>query len=74
LQQAIALDPDYAPAYAGLAALYFNLSNYNFALIPSREAWTKAKAASKRALARTEVCNRTRSCGLHSIPCRCRRS
>jgi eukaryotic-like serine/threonine-protein kinase len=49
-QQAIALDPNYAPAYAGLAALYNNLANYNFALIPPREAWPKAKAAAERAL------------------------
>jgi eukaryotic-like serine/threonine-protein kinase len=49
-QQAIALDPNYAPAYAGLAALYNNLANYNFALIPPREAWSKAKAAAERAL------------------------
>ena len=49
-QQATEADPTYAPAYAGLAALYNNLANYNFALLPPREAWAKAKAAADRAL------------------------
>jgi len=49
-QQAIQVDPNYAPAYAGMAALYINLANYNFALIPPREAAVKAKAAATRAL------------------------
>ncbi|MBL8211384.1 MAG: protein kinase [Bryobacterales bacterium] len=50
LQQAIQADPNYAPAYAGLAALYNNLANYNFALIPPKDAWAKAKAAATRAI------------------------
>jgi serine/threonine protein kinase/Flp pilus assembly protein TadD len=49
-QQAIRTDPNYAPAYAGMAAAYINLANYNFALIPPREAAVKAKAAASRAL------------------------
>ena len=49
-QQAIRADPNYAPAYAGMAALYINLANYNFALIPPKEAAAKAKAAATRAL------------------------
>lgn len=49
-QQAIDADPNYAPAYAGLASVYLNLANYNFALVPPREAWVKAKTAAKRAL------------------------
>ena len=49
-QQAIAVDPNYAPAYAGMAALYNNLANYNFALLPPRDAWAKAKAAARKAL------------------------
>lgn len=49
-QAAIEADPDYAPAYAGLAALYNNAANYNFALVPPREAWAKAQAAATRAL------------------------
>jgi eukaryotic-like serine/threonine-protein kinase len=48
-QKAIELDANYAPAYAGMAALYNNLANYNFGLIPPREAWAKAKAAATRA-------------------------
>ncbi|MGE5814009.1 MAG: TPR end-of-group domain-containing protein, partial [Acidobacteriota bacterium] len=49
-QKAIELDPNFAPAYAGIAACYTNLANYNFALIPPREAWAKAKAAASRAV------------------------
>jgi TolB-like protein len=49
-QRAIQVDPNYAPAYAGLASLYFNVANYNFALMPSQEAWAKAKAAAGKAL------------------------
>ncbi len=49
-QKAIEVDPNYAPAYAGMAALYNNLANYNFALVPPREAWAKAKVAATRAL------------------------
>ena len=49
-QKATAADPNYAPAHAGLANVYTNQANYNFALVPPREAWAKAKAASDRAL------------------------
>jgi len=49
-QKAIAADPNYAPAHAGLAQVYANLANYNFALIPPREAWASAEAAGRRAL------------------------
>jgi len=49
-QKAIDLDANYAPAYAGIAACYTNLANYNFALLPPREAWEKAKAAATRAV------------------------
>jgi serine/threonine-protein kinase len=49
-QQAIDLDPNFAPAYAGLAACYTNLANYNFAFIPPREVWAKAKAAATKAI------------------------
>ena len=49
-QKAIEADPNYAPAYAGLAALYNNLANNNFALVAPREAWAKAKAAAEKAL------------------------
>jgi len=49
-QQAIAVDPNYAPAYAGIATSYTNLANYNFALIAPKEAWPKAKAAATKAI------------------------
>jgi TolB-like protein/DNA-binding winged helix-turn-helix (wHTH) protein/Tfp pilus assembly protein PilF len=47
-QQAIANDPRYAPAYAGLADTYSMMSNYGFA-VPT-EAMPKAKAAAVRAV------------------------
>jgi len=46
-QQAIALDSNYALAYAGLADAYFRLSNVHFA---PREFLPKAKAAALKAL------------------------
>jgi len=49
-QKAIEADPNYAPAYAALANLYYNLANYNFALMAPREAWAKAKQAADKAL------------------------
>ncbi len=47
-QQAIALDPTYAPAYAGLADDYSLLANYS--VLPPREAFPQAEAAAKKAL------------------------
>lgn len=49
-QKAIRADPNYAPAYAALSNLYYNLSNYNFALMQPKEAWFKAKEAGERAI------------------------
>ncbi|HQR68509.1 MAG TPA: protein kinase, partial [Thermoanaerobaculia bacterium] len=49
-RKAIETDAGYAPAYAGLAALYNNLANYNFAIVPPRDAWAEAKAAAEKAL------------------------
>ena len=49
-QKAIQADPGYAPAYAALAELYANMSNYSFALVPPREARPKAEAAVAKAL------------------------
>jgi eukaryotic-like serine/threonine-protein kinase len=49
-QKAIELDPNYAPAYAGIATSYTNLANYNFALLAPKDAWPKAKAAATRAI------------------------
>ena len=48
-QQAIEMDPLYAPAYAGLADCYSNIG-YMFGRVPPTEAMPKAKAASLRAL------------------------
>ena len=47
-QQAIALDPTYAPAYAGLADTYSLLANYF--VLPPREAFPLAEAAARKAL------------------------
>ncbi len=47
--QAIASDPTYAPAYAGLADCYNLLNDYD--IIAPREAVPKARAAANRALA-----------------------
>ena len=49
-EEAINIDPDYAPAYAGLAAIYNNVANYNFSVLPPREAWAKAKVSAERAI------------------------
>ena len=46
--QAIERDPAYATAYAGLADYYITLGN--FSLVPSRDAFPKAKAAALKAL------------------------
>ena len=47
-QQAIALDPTYAPAYAGLADTYSLLANYF--VLPPREAFPLAEVAARKAL------------------------
>jgi serine/threonine protein kinase/TolB-like protein/Flp pilus assembly protein TadD len=46
-QQALVLDPRYAPAYAGLADCYFGLSNLYY---PPVEVMPKAKRAAEKAL------------------------
>ena len=48
-QAAIAIDPTYAPAYAGLADAYVNQGEW-FGSLPRDEAYPKAKAAALRAL------------------------
>jgi TolB-like protein/DNA-binding winged helix-turn-helix (wHTH) protein/Flp pilus assembly protein TadD len=48
-EQAIALDPGYARAYAGLADAYGLLASYNF--LPPQQAYPKAKAAAEKAIA-----------------------
>ena len=47
-QDAIRIDPGYAPAYAGLAGAYSGMSSL---YMPAREAMPRAKAAATRALA-----------------------
>ncbi|MCI0415957.1 protein kinase [bacterium] len=47
-QEAIAMDPDYALAYAGLADCYALLSNWGF--WPAKEGYPKAKNAALKAL------------------------
>ena len=49
-RKAIQADSNYAPAYAALSNLYYNLSNYNFALMQPKEAWFKTKDAAERAI------------------------
>jgi DNA-binding winged helix-turn-helix (wHTH) protein/tetratricopeptide (TPR) repeat protein len=51
-QQAIAIDPDYALAYAGLAGCYVSLGNFSD---PEHEMFPKAKAAAAKALALDET-------------------
>ena len=48
-QQAIAIDPLYAPAYSGMADCYLNMG-YMFGRVPPTESLPKAKAAALRAL------------------------
>ena len=47
-QKAVALQPDYAQAYAGLADSYIMLANWGF--VPGSEAYPRAKAAAGKAL------------------------
>jgi TolB-like protein/tetratricopeptide (TPR) repeat protein len=49
-ERAIALDPNFAPAYAALASVYGTLGAWEFGVLPPAEALTKAKAAATRAL------------------------
>jgi serine/threonine protein kinase/tetratricopeptide (TPR) repeat protein len=51
-QQAVAIDPTYARAYAGLADSYATLGNNRF--LPPDEAFPKAKVAAEKALAMDE--------------------
>jgi TolB-like protein/predicted Ser/Thr protein kinase len=48
-QEALARDPGFAKAHAGIATVFAMLGNLNFA--PPAEAWPKAKAAVEKALA-----------------------
>ncbi len=48
--QAIAKDPNYAQAYTGLADTYALLGDWQYAVLTSKEAFPKAKAAAIKAL------------------------
>ena len=50
-EQALAKDPDYAPAYAGLADCYGLLGWVAFGAIPPDEAFPRAETAARKALA-----------------------
>jgi TolB-like protein len=50
-ERAIALDPDYAPAHAGLASALALLAIAPFDLLPPQDAMPKAEAAARRSLA-----------------------
>ena len=49
-QQAVEIDPAYAPAYAGLADSYALPAIAEYGLLPPKEAMPRAKAAASRAL------------------------
>jgi serine/threonine protein kinase/Tfp pilus assembly protein PilF len=50
-EQAIAQDPDYALAYAGVADCYAMLGFYPYGVLKPRDAYPRAKAAAQKALA-----------------------
>jgi TolB-like protein/Tfp pilus assembly protein PilF len=49
--QAIEKDPSYAPAYAGLADSYALAGDWQYGVVPPKEAYPKAKAAAAKAVA-----------------------
>lgn len=49
-QKAIQVDPQYAPAYAGLAATYSLLGSAPYTQLPPKDSYTKAEAAARKAL------------------------
>ncbi len=53
LRAALKLDPNYAPAYAGIADYHVSVASWG--LEPPTEAWPKAKDAAKKAIARQTV-------------------
>jgi TolB-like protein/DNA-binding winged helix-turn-helix (wHTH) protein/Tfp pilus assembly protein PilF len=50
-KQAIEKDPNYAPAYAGLADSYALAGDWKYGVLAPRDAYPKAKAAATRAIA-----------------------
>jgi len=53
-QQAIRVDPEYAPAYAGLANAYIAAGDFGVSILPSREANVAAEKAALQAIALDE--------------------
>ena len=49
-QKAIQVDPNYAPAYAGLASSYSLLGSAPYTQLPPKESYSKAEAAAQKAL------------------------
>ena len=49
-ERAVAIDPNFAPAYAALASVYGTLGAWESGLLPPAEALAKAKTAAARAL------------------------
>ena len=49
-ERAMAMDPDFAPAHAALAAVYGTLGAWESGVLPPAEAFAKSKAAATRAL------------------------
>ena len=49
-ERAIAMDPNFAPAHAALAAVYGTLGAWESGLLPPADAFAKSKAAATRAL------------------------
>lgn len=49
-EQAIEIDPTFAPAHAALASVYGTLGAWEFGMLPPAEALAKAKASAKQAL------------------------
>jgi TolB-like protein/DNA-binding winged helix-turn-helix (wHTH) protein len=49
--QAIEQDPNYAPAYAGLADSFALAGDWQYGVLPAREAYPKAKVAAAKAIA-----------------------
>ncbi len=52
-ERALTLDPDYAPAHAGIADYYISVASWG--LVPPMEAWPKAKESVSNALAADET-------------------
>ena len=49
-QQALAIDPDYGLAYAGLADAYISLGDFGVGVTPTREADEQAETAARKAI------------------------